>query len=403
MDAATPFRRTPGLAGLLVLIAAGCHSADGDRSAYRGQSPSEPVPGLPVAPLAPPTPPAAPPVQGAVVTASAKSAGAAPAPMGDPRIKVVAVVGLRNTVTDQEVWEAVRQRVQDYLHLVDGPKGQQVVKDDEKAREVYEDELRRIIERELVLDEMETKLKKAGKTQVMETIREFAGDMADRRIKTFKARSKATTDDELRAFLAIQGLTPAVVRRQMQRQIMADEYVRNSLKERGKSVGLGDVNRYYEAHPGEFTTADRVKWLDIFVSAAKHPSREAARAHAEQVRAQAAAGADFLTLCKAHDNGVAAHQKGEGIGEERGKVQPAEVEPAVWAARPGEVGPVVETPAGFHVVKVAERQQAGVRPFDQALQDEIREKLMRQLQASEYRRIVNELWQRGVWRVIHNP
>lgn len=380
MDAATPFRRS---LGLFVLAALGCQSAGVDCPVGRAQSPSDPVPGRPVA---------------ATPASYTPTAAAAAALAGDPRIKVVAVVGLRNTVTDQEVWEAARQRVGEYINVVDGPKGQTVVRDDAKAKEVYADELKRIVERELVLDEMEAKLKKSGKAHVMEQIREYAGQMADRRVAAFKAKTKAKSDDDFRAVLAVQGLTPAVVRRQMERQIMADEYVRNSLKERGRTVGVGDVRRYYDEHPAEFTRPDRAKWQHIFVSAGKFPTREAARTHAEQVRAAAAGGADFVALCKEHDHGTAAMAKAEGTGQKKGEIQPAELEATVFATPAGGVGPLVETPTGFHLVKVVERDAAGVAPFTKEVQDDIREKLMRRLQEAEYHRIVGELWQRGVVR-----
>lgn len=394
MDAATPFRRTLGL--LALALAAGCQSGGGG-SSYRAQSPqTEPVPGGPVAPVLPA--PQAPTAVPASYTPPPTTAAAA-ALAGDPRIKVVAVVGLRNTITDQEVWEAARQRVQEYINVVDGPKGQQtVVRDDAKAKEIYNDELRRIVERELVLDEMEAKLKKAGKAAVMEQIKEYAGSMADRRVQAFKNRSKAKSDDDFRAVLALQGLTPAVIRRQLERQIMADEYVRNSLKERGKTIGIGDIRRYYDEHPDEFTRPALAVWQHIFVSAARFPSREAARQHAEKVRAEAARGVDFVALCKAHDHGFASLQKGEGTGNKKGEIRPAEVEPVVFSTANNTVGPLVETPTGYHVVKVVAREDAGRLPYTQQVQDDIREKLMRKLQEAEYQRIVGELWQRGVVR-----
>lgn len=396
MDAATPFRRTLGL--LALALAAGCQSGGG--SSYRAQSPqTEPVPGGPVAPVLPaPRAPQAPTATPASYTPPPVGAAAA-ALAGDPRIKVVAVVGLRNTITDQEVWEAARQRVQEYINVVDGPKGQQtVVRDDAKAKEIYNDELKRIVERELVLDEMEAKLKKAGKAGVMEQIKEYAGSMADRRVQAFKNRSKAKSDDDFCAVLALQGLTPAVIRRQLERQIMADEYVRNSLKERGKTIGIGDIRRYYDEHPDEFTRPALAVWQHIFVSAARFPSREAARAHAEKVRAEAARGVDFVALCKAHDHGFASLQKGEGTGNKKGEIRPAEVEPVVFSTANNTVGPLVETPTGYHVVKVVAREDAGRLPYTQQVQDDIREKLMRKLQEAEYQRIVGELWQRGVVR-----
>ncbi len=247
---------------------------------------------------------------------------------------------------------------------------------------------------------MAARLKKAGKGSVADEIKEHAGKTADRELRRRKKLMGVQTDDELKEIFSTQGLTLPVVRRQLERQMMATEYVRSVLKEKGKLPGLADVRAYYDAHPDEFRTADRVKWQDIFISPNKFPSREAAAAHAAAVRQQAAAGADFAALSKEHDHGLAGQQGGEGVGQKRGEIQPADVEPAVWALRPGEVSGVVETPAGFHVVKVAEREYAGVRPYDEKTQAEVREKLLDRLYDREYKRLVEELWRRGVVRVM---
>ena len=72
----------------------------------------------------------------------------------------------------------------------------------------------------------------------------------------------------------------------------------------------------------------------------------------------------------------------------------------LWLLRPGQVSNLIETPAGYHIVKVVERQVAGVRPYDEKLQAEIREKLMRKMRADEYTRLVEELWRKGVVKVL---
>ena len=40
-----------------------------------------------------------------------------------------------------------------------------------------------------------------------------------------------------------------------------------------------------------------------------------------------------------------------------------------------QVSGLVETPGGYHIVKVVERDVAGVKPFDDKVQDEIRKKI----------------------------
>ena len=322
---------------------------------------------------------------------------------GDPRVKVVAVVGAGNIVTDQEVWEATRQRMSEYVSLVDGPGGKQIIRDDEKEKKVYREELRQIIDRELILDEMYTRLKKVGKGHIIDEIKSFASKAADRQIRTFKKLYKAESDEDFISILTSQGLTLPVIRRQIERHLMSEEYVRNMLKEKGKSVGLHEVRDYYDANPKEFQTADRVKWLDIFISFNRYATPREAYDHAVAVHQQAAGGADFVELSKKYDQGLAGQQKGEGIGQKRGEILPPEVEPAVWSLQPGQVSGLIQTPVGYHIVKVAERDYAGIRPFDDKTQAEIRTKLLKQLQDREYKKLVEDLWRRSVVRVIETP
>ena len=189
----------------------------------------------------------------------------------------------------------------------------------------------------------------------------------------------------------------------MVRQIMADEYVRSAIKEKGRTPGFADIRAYYELHPDEFKKDDQVKWLDIFISFSKHPTRQAAYQHADKVRQEAAQGADFVTLVKQHDNGLAIGSNGVGVGTKRGDIQPPDVERVVWALKPGAVSDLVETPTGYHIVKVAEREYAGIRAFDAKIQNLIREKIQRQYRENEYHRLIEELWRNGTVRIIEMP
>lgn len=421
MDATTPFRRTLCSAGLALLIAAGCRSADAPRGPVaRPQMPADPL--GPIAPgSTPPTPVAGQlPVQGRPVAVGYRQewdakpgSVAASLPDGDPRIKVVAIVGAGNIVTDEEVWESVHQRMFEYLRPGTGRGGQEVIENKEKKKAIYAEELRRIVERELILDEMYTRLKKAGKAQVIEEIKEFARGDADRQVREMKKRYKAESDDDFHSILLAQGVTVPVLRRQLERQMMAHEYVRNMLKEKLAVIGLARVRAYYDEHPDEFRTPDRVKWQHIFISANKFatpgeafdPARamRAAYDYALAIQKQAAAGADFAALSKRYDHGFAGLKDGTGLGEKRGEIEPKELEPTVWALRPGGVSGLVQTAAGYHIVKVVEREVAGVRPFDDKVQGEARRKVMRDLQEEAYQRLVERLWRGGVVRVMEMP
>ena len=54
-----------------------------------------------------------------------------------------------------------------------------------------------------------------------------------------------------------------------------------------------------------------------------------------------------------------------------GEIQPAIAENVVFSLKAGEVGPVIDMGFGFHVVKVVERDYAGLEPLDEKCQAKI--------------------------------
>jgi parvulin-like peptidyl-prolyl isomerase len=247
---------------------------------------------------------------------------------------------------------------------------------------------------------MYTKLKKNGKMNIIDEIKEFAAQAADKQLREIRKAYELKSEDEFKQILRLQGLTMPVIRRQIERQVMAEQYVTSLLKEKGHRVGLSEMREYYDAHPDEFKAPDRVKWQHLFVSRARHGSAQAARDRAEEVRRKAVRGDDFAALVKQHDDGFAAKQNGFGTGEKRGEIQPIDLEQVVWSLKPGQMSEVIETPTGYHVVKVVERDYAGLRPFDSKVQGQIRDKLNRKLREAEYKKLVEELWRKGVVRVF---
>ena len=93
-----------------------------------------------------------------------------------PQIKVVALVGASHLVTDQEVIEAVRQRLGEFRDLPGAARAA-------KEKELYAAELRRIIERELILDDMYAKLKKQGRLALADEIKGFAEKAAEQSLR----------------------------------------------------------------------------------------------------------------------------------------------------------------------------------------------------------------------------
>src|SRR5262249_8940033 len=179
-----------------------------------------------------------------------------------------------------------------------------------KEKELFREELRKLIERELVLAEMMARLKK-NKPQLEEELKDAAKKEADRRLALYRKAAGIKSDDTFKEALSFQGLTPAGLRRQVERDAMVDMLVGQQFRDKAKAVPLADLREYYDRHPAEFRTEDKVKWLDLYIGARRFLTVEEAKAHAEGLAAKAKAGADFSELVKAHDQGAGELRGGE--------------------------------------------------------------------------------------------
>ena len=61
----------------------------------------------------------------------------------------------------------------------------------------------------------------------------------------------------------------------------------------------------------------------------------------------------------------------------------------------GEIGPLVQQTNGFHVIRLAKREYAGIKPFDENVQKSIRNKLEAEVWEREYKRLLADLKRRA--------
>lgn len=172
-----------------------------------------------------------------------------------------------------------------------------------------------------------------------------------------------------------------------------------------------EVTAYYDAHlaDADFQLPERVTGEHILIAArrgviasqleqtqglgADTPAMDEAiakqivalRQTAETLRQQAVApGADFAALAKARSDDPGTRDAGGSLGTFAHGVHPAALDDAFFALKPGEVGPVVQTDFGFHVIRISDRSPAGQRTLMEAT-PEIRHRLLREKSARRLR------------------
>jgi len=305
---------------------------------------------------------------------------------GDAQVRIVASLG-NNPIYESEVREAVYQRMGEFMRFT---QSQRVAKE----RDIFREELRKIIERELVLDEMTAALTAKKQTAMLGKLRETASKEADTRLKEFKKERGIPSDAEFKSVLRSQGLTLSGIRRQIERSFMMQTYLREKLTPMMDKVSLAELREYYAEHASDFKAEDSVKWQDLYVEKERFKSADEARQFATSLSNRAAGGEDFIKLVAAHGMGDSKLRDGAGVGEKPGEIFPQELEPAILSLKSGQVT-IKETETGFHILRVAERSYAGTQPYTEKLQFEIRRRLQNQIFEREAKRFVDTLWKRS--------
>jgi peptidyl-prolyl cis-trans isomerase SurA len=266
--------------------------------------------------------------------------------------------------------------------------------------EVFRRQIQLIIDREVLLQDAFARLQKNG-PQFLDKLKEAASKDFDKKLRLMKRRSGAKTDDEFKETLRAQGISLEVMRRQMEREFMAHEYLSNRVYSAIERIGHQQILEYYANHPNEFEAQDRVTWQHLFIDGSKFPNRQAAKQFADELVRRAQGGEDFNRLLQ-YDNGDSSYRRGEGIGHQRGEIRPIEAEPVLFSLRDTEAA-AVETSSGFHVMKLVKREYAGRMPLDEKLQKEIKRKLQNDAFERETKRLLTDLKSRCAIEIAAGP
>jgi peptidyl-prolyl cis-trans isomerase SurA len=296
---------------------------------------------------APTTPPATQPAP----AAAARSVVSGP-PI--PLDRVVAIVdGV--VITQSNLRERILAKQQE---------GVAVPKDSAAYKEFAVQTLNELVDEELILEKG-----KEIKTEVPDA------DVSNTVDQQFKAiRSRFSTDAEFKSELAKAGYgTPEEYKRFLTDGIKRNEMITRTtkkLREDGKLVSANvtdaEVQEAFERNKASLPKREAsVTWRQIII--APKPSlaeKERARVHAESLLAEIKKGADFELIAKRESADSGSRVNGGDLGwTRRGKMVP-EFDRwlfGYYALAPGQLSPVVESPFGYHIIRVDRVNAAEVR------------------------------------------
>lgn len=149
---------------------------------------------------------------------------------------------------------------------------------------------------------------------------------------------------------------------------IATEYLKKEVAQK-VVINPDEIKKYYDSHQEEFKTPEMVKARHILIRVAPGSSEEDKKKAGEKVEdllKRVKGGEEFDKLAGEFSEDPGTKAKGGDLGLfPRGRMVKA-FEDAAFALKPGELSGIVETQFGYHLIKVEERKEPSIEPFEKA-------------------------------------
>jgi peptidyl-prolyl cis-trans isomerase C len=162
----------------------------------------------------------------------------------------------------------------------------------------------------------------------------------------------------------------------------------------GAAPSDSELEAFYAENQRSFEVPETVEARHILITTTAEDN-EAARSErkqqAEALRERLVAdNAPSFESVAAEESGCPSAREGGFLGSfTRGQMVPA-FEDAAFNQEPGVVGPVVETPFGYHIIKVEKRTEARTRPLEE-VRDTLAEQLRTEKREAAFRAYMDQL------------
>jgi len=171
------------------------------------------------------------------------------------------------------------------------------------------------------------------------------------------------------------------VRSQIERKLAIDKLLQQKIADKIE-VSDAEIRNYYESHPDQFEEPEQVKASHILIKVddeADQAQKDQAFSKIEKIRGEVIDGKDFGEMARMHSEGPSGQRGGDlGFFPRGTMVKP--FEEAAFGLEVDEVSEVVETPFGYHIIKVHERKpsrRVGLEEAQPRIGERLRQQKMR--------------------------
>jgi peptidyl-prolyl cis-trans isomerase C len=213
-------------------------------------------------------------------------------------------------------------------------------------------------------------------------------------------RQQFPTEAAFKQALTAQKMTLEQLREETRTQVLVSKMLQQEVASQ-VAVKPTEISGFYEKNPDKFQQPEAVRASHVLITVpegAAPAARAAARTKAENVLKQARAGADFAKLAQTYSDDASKGRGGDLGFFPKGQMVPA-FEAAAFALAPNQVSDIVESPFGYHVIKVIEKRPAQNVPFSEAA-PRIEQYLRQEQQQAKTKAFVDQLRAKGNVQVL---
>jgi len=192
-------------------------------------------------------------------------------------------------------------------------------------------------------------------------------DVTDAEVETQmgQARQGFPSEEAFKQGLAAQGITIDQLRLQARTSLAVQNVIDAEVAAK-IAVQETEVSAFYQQNLDRFKQGETVHASHILIGVgqtATPAEKTAARAKAQAALKQVRGGTDFAAVARAQSQDPGSAPNGGDLGFfPQGQMTPP-FEQAAFKLKPGAVSGIVETPFGFHIIKVHERRAPRTAPL----------------------------------------
>ncbi len=223
--------------------------------------------------------------------------------------------------------------------------------------------VQRLIDRRLIEDEIERENVDVTDAQIDERMQEVRDEFA-------KASEQLGEEASLEQLTQQLGISEEELRKSIAQSIAIEVILEN----RGVATPTDEeVRAFYDQNRDKFGQPEQIRVRHILVKVdegADDATVAAAKTRAEKIQKEASKkGADFASLAKEKSEGPSAPEGGDLGYFPRGRMVPEFEKVAFALKKPGDVSEPVRTSFGWHVIKLEDKKESGLMPFEEVSEE----------------------------------